>query len=398
MPRGKVNHEELPGAVATEATMRSVIFSGTLLIGIIIIRSMQAVLMEECAVGHKYPFVFQTLMLFPFFMQTVLFFLLTALEYGLRRGISTLVSSAKHMGPVVFFSSLLTVNVVAQGWALVYIDSSTYVVVLQLLVIFVAIAERVLLKREMSAMLWSLVFVQSGAIMSYQWTVSNSRELAHYSSGGEPDGSQLTAPVHSAGTQIIGVLLVVGGMMCCAIGGIFQQRFLQETAELRLSLNVKLFYQFLFGFLGIVLYTISSREAMDSIMKEGFFHGWSHTTLEVGMLMWAAYLVSTLICAYLSALAGAMAIALVVIAVGAFNAIVRDWTTSPLQVVLMVVVSGNSAFFAYLRAHAAPPPPHDVAVKDETDGPTLTLHGLQKGFGTFSADAKRASKFNVEEA
>eukprot|EP00971_Amphidinium_carterae_P012085 238141-Amphidinium_carterae.2 len=128
-----MNHAGVLGAVAMVATMRSVLFSGALLIGIIIIRSVQVVLME--------------------LVTNSTLFLAHSAGAQFRKGIDSLVLSAHYMRPVVFFSALLLVHVVVQCWALVYIDLSTFVVVLQLLVIFVAIAERVLLKRELSAVL-----------------------------------------------------------------------------------------------------------------------------------------------------------------------------------------------------------------------------------------------------
>lgn len=392
--------------MAIPATMHGTLFSGALLISIIVIRSVQALLLEACAVDHKYPFVFQTLLLFPFFMQTCSLFCAVAAEVGFSRGISIIVSSAKYTGPVLLYATLLALNVVLQGWSLLYINSSTYVVVLQLLVVFVALAERLLLDKPMSSTIWLLVFVQSGSVMAYQLTVSDAKEVSLHARsptlhGLHPYHGNLDA---NSGWfyQAVGVGLVVVALMCNSVGSIAQQRFLQTPAsasggigplawfvpEAHMPLSVKLFYQFLFGFLDIVLYTLSSREAVVSIATNGFFFGWTSTTFAVGMCMWGAYLISTLICAYVSALAGAMAIAMVVIAIGAFDAVVRGWPTTALQVFLMFLVSTNSAYFAHLRSKAqAPHKPMDDLALEDAEEPTarvFTLKGMGRSFGTLT--------------
>mmetsp|Transcript_49447 Transcript_49447/g.117646 ORF Transcript_49447/g.117646 Transcript_49447/m.117646 type:complete len:389 (+) Transcript_49447:74-1240(+) len=372
----KVHHSDTAVAVASAATMRAAVFSGTLLVSVIVIRSLQAILLEECAVDHRYPFVFQTLLLFPFFMQTCLTFAFIVCEAGLEGGVALVVTSAKHTLPVAFFAALLAVNVVLQGWSLLYISSSAYAVVLQLLVVFVALAERLVLQRRMSLTLWALVLLQSGAVMSYQMSVNQSQSkpsLTHHSSKG------FEGHTSSSSDQVLGLGLCVMGMLCCSVGSIVQQRFFQHTEDVKMPMSVKFFYQFLYGLLSIVFYTLCRRDAMVSIVHKGFFHGWTSTTLAVGCLMWGAYQVSTMICAYLSALAGAMAVALVVITVGAFNALVRGVPTTSLQIILMLVVSANSALFAYMRQISVP---RSAEVKSDTH--IVSMRDIEGNFGTFS--------------
>merc|ERR1719326_2338589 len=93
----------------------------------------------------------------------------------------------------------------------------------------------------------------------------------------------------------------------------------------------------------------SPTEDRNRLMNNGFFGGWNHWTCVVTVTMWGAMLSGSAISSYISAIAGAFAIAVSVALTGVLECAIfgRSFTTP--QFILMAMVCANAMLYTRER-------------------------------------------------
>jgi len=154
------------------------------------------------------------------------------------------------------------------------------------------------------------------------------------------DSPPLPEPVQGAA---LGVSAWAGMCACLAsvatggFGNILQQRFMQKQSK-AIPVSVKLFYQHIIElFLVLVLLQLRS-EARNHLWTYGFFGGWNQWTTVVSVTMWFSFLSASAISAYISAIAGAFAVAVSVALTGVLEFVFFGRIFSPEQFTLMTMV------------------------------------------------------------
>merc|ERR1719221_2418532 len=107
-------------------------------------------------------------MIGPFFMQIIAYTVQTCSHLGTREGLHALTSQWRYMGPAVFFSIIVSLSMLLQTLSLNYIDASTYIVLLQLVLCFVAVGERFVLGQKSTLAIWCLIILQVACVSYYQ--------------------------------------------------------------------------------------------------------------------------------------------------------------------------------------------------------------------------------------
>jgi len=277
-------------------------------------------------------------MIGPFCMQMVCYTVQTCKELGLATGMQVLRSSWRHMGPAVLFSILVSLSMMLQTLSLNFIDASTFIVLLQLVLVFVAVGEKVVLKQSSTPLIWILIMMQAASVSYYEVSA-----VEGSSTGGSGPKKDMTR-------QLIGMSLVLAACVCSALGTILQQRFLQSASGTVVLLpSVKLFYQHVIGFILMVVALVSNPTSMASIMSDGFFHGWSSTTVLTAVVMWLSFFAASSVTAYVSAMAGAMGSAVVVIVVGVCGSIVKGQPMAPAQIAVICAIAFITTSYTYLK-------------------------------------------------
>lgn len=328
---------------------REFIFSAFLVCAFILTKSAVSLLLQECKRGHhEYPFVVQTVSVSAFVLQLVFYALQTMLSLGFIQGLTTLAVSSREMAPAIFYSALVALSQLLQTISLDYIDASLYIVLMQMTLVLVALGDRFIMKRQATFVLWCLVFAQTGIVICYvrsqsAYNMATQHNATTNSSGqvGD-DGSQ----VIGAAVQAMGIAVCLTAECCSATGCILQQQFMQ-VAKPGLLVSIKLWYQHFFGVIVILMTTTLDWRNVDRIMRNGFFDGWDQQVFVTMLCMWLYAAVASAVTAYLSALTGAMAAAMVVVVISLFELFYHGKVLTILQFSLIVALVVNSG--AYTR-------------------------------------------------
>merc|ERR1719456_292265 len=99
-------------------------------------------------------------MIIPLIMQQVLYSSQACAELGIREGVRMLVSSCGSMAPAVFYSTFIAFGNILQVFSQGLVDASTYSVLMQLVLVCVALGERIILKVTSTRAIWFVVFLQ----------------------------------------------------------------------------------------------------------------------------------------------------------------------------------------------------------------------------------------------
>mmetsp|Transcript_50064 Transcript_50064/g.140381 ORF Transcript_50064/g.140381 Transcript_50064/m.140381 type:complete len:374 (-) Transcript_50064:171-1292(-) len=343
-------------------------FVGFLLVAFVGAKSSLSLLLEASNVGGRgYPFALQTVNVCAFLMQVVFYFCQAARELGPIGAIHCVFSSYKKMGPAMFYSSLVAMSTLLQGLSQNYIDASVYIVLMQLTLVLVALGDRFVMKKPSAPILWCMVFMQTGIVACYTGAAElRRRELAglhvkrteanHILPGGAfptmqpvvPDGELPTRQVESATSQVVGIVLCVLAEICSAGGAILQQRFLQVSSQDLLTC-VKLWWQHVFGLCVLMGSSLAQPATLQLIWEGGFFAGWSALTIATAVCMWLYFLVASTVTAHVSALAGAMSSAIVVLCIAVYKAILTGEEGSLLQRALMLALVLNTCAYVHIK-------------------------------------------------
>jgi len=151
--------------------------------------------------------------------------------------------------------------------------------------------------------------------------------------------------------RLKGIGLCLVACIFSALGTILQQRFLQSAGAgvVVMLPSVKLLYQHLIGFVLMLVALFSQPAAVKVILEKGFFHGWNETTVCASVAMWLSFFVASSVTAYVSAMAGAMGSAVVVIVVGLCGSLVEGHPMSTVQIAVICVIAFTTTTYTYLK-------------------------------------------------
>jgi len=327
------------------------LFNAAALAAFIAVKALVTILLDACSAGEGgYPFVFQTLLLLPFLLQIAFYALQACAELGLEAGVRALLGGYRAMLPAVFYSLMVAVSMLLQTLSQSFLDASTFVVLMQLTLVFVALGERYILKKASTVKIWCLIFLQVACVSLYQLSNSDGRQGSSRSSTEPPQppekGVHAGSPVPSR--FCVGLVLCLMANVSSAIGNILQQQFMQ-AAKTDLSTSIKLCYQHLIGFVLMALVTLSQRSARERILLNGLFDGWDRIVALTSLCLWLSFLAASTVTAYISAMAGAMGSAVVVVVVGSYDMLVNGKATSALQVACILAIASITAAYTYLK-------------------------------------------------
>lgn len=317
---------------------RESVFAAFLVCAFIASKSALSLMLEECKKGrNEYPFVVQTVSACAFVLQLMFYGWQTTNDLGCIQGYMTLRGAWNNMAPAVFYSALVALSGLLQTISQNYIDASFYIVLMQLTLVLVALGDRFIMKKESTFTLWCLVFLQTGIVICFAHT-----ENAH-----KMVTKQRVATV-AAAVQVTGIAICLCAECCSATGAILMQKFMQK-AKPGLPVSVKLWYQHFFGLIVILITIFFDWESVIRIMLHGFFGGWDQQTFLLMLCMWLFFLSASSITAYVSALAGAMSAAMVVIVISLFEVFYRGKAITGLQIFLIAALVINSGAYTKLK-------------------------------------------------
>lgn len=233
---------------------------------------------------------------------------------------------------------MVSLSMLLQTLSLNYIDASTYIVLLQLVLCFVAVGERFVLRQKSTLAIWCLIVLQVCCVSYYELSSLSSKTPTK--AGGAKDNSR----------YLLGMGICIAACLCSAMGTILQQRFLQSATTVVVILpSVKLCYQHIIGFLLMVVALLMQPDSVEAIWKNGFFHGWTTTTVCASCAMWLSFFTASSVTAYVSAMAGAMGSAVVVIVVGVVGSIIKGTPMAPTQIAVIVAIACITTSYTLLK-------------------------------------------------
>lgn len=236
---------------------------------------------------------------------------------------------------------MVSLSFMLQTLSMNYIDASTYIVELQLILVFTAVGEKVVLKQESTVGIWILIVLQFSCVSYYEV----SSLPAPSSSKGAGAGSKMA-------TQLMGMGICMVACICNAIGTILQQKFLQSATKTNAVVilpSVKLCYQHLIGLALMIACLLANPTSVEAVIQKGFFHGWTRTTVFCSVAMWLSFFTASSVTAYVSAMAGAMGSAVVVIVVGICGSIVGGETMTPVSIGVICCIAVITASYTVLK-------------------------------------------------
>jgi len=338
--------------------------SGFLLAVFTVIKSSISILLMAARAGSTdgFPFLFETVLVFPFTMQVVFYTGQTCATLGWKPGLRAIRTASPSMGPCVFYAFFIVSTALLQTYSLQFILPSTFVVLQQLTMVFIALGEVLVFAMRPLNRAWMLIFVQVLCVALFQYSAHlpsvDSPVIHHMPSvilGGTPavhrHSSLNLVDMHT----VLGMSVWAAGMTACLIsvgtgacGSILAQRFMQTQAK-HVPVSVKLLYQHVIELLFVMVVVQSRTEDRNRLMINGFFGGWNHWTCVVSVTMWFAMVSGSAISSYISAIAGAFAIAVSVALTGLLECAIFGRSFSTLQFVLMVMVCMTAMLYTRER-------------------------------------------------
>eukprot|EP00747_Dinoflagellata_sp_TGD_P184810 gnl/TRDRNA2_/TRDRNA2_40799_c0_seq1.p1 gnl/TRDRNA2_/TRDRNA2_40799_c0~~gnl/TRDRNA2_/TRDRNA2_40799_c0_seq1.p1 ORF type:complete len:333 (+),score=53.40 gnl/TRDRNA2_/TRDRNA2_40799_c0_seq1:77-1075(+) len=254
-----------------------------------------------------FPFILETMLVFPFIAQTAYYFVLLAKFHNgsAATALKDLWRCTSHLGPCLLFSVMVAAGPMFETQSVGYLDASTVVVLKQSQILFSAFFEMAILGAVPSLTLWSILFLQVACVGGFNALEQGATGTGQTDNSGLPDG------------YLFGVALVFLSTFCVGLGGILQQRYLQRQAQ-SVPMPAKLIYQHVIGLLVISAKMLARPGAIQRLQTGGFFDGWNKWTYMCSLATWLFYLSSTAAVAYVSSMAGAVVgtIALVLTGIG----------------------------------------------------------------------------------
>jgi len=323
--------------------------SGLLLGVFTLIKSSISLLLVLARAGSNkgFPFLFETVLVFPFTMQTIYYTGQTCTALGdFRAGLAAIKAAAPSMGPCLFYAGFITSTTLLETYSLQFILPSTFVVLKQLTMVVIAVGEVIMFAARPSKKAWLLIFAQVLCVGLFQ--CSSSQPIAHRVPsvilGGTPSVHKVGLAPNIANMVpgvVLGMSAWAAGMSACLLsvatggfGSILQQHFMQGQAK-AIPVSIKLFYQHVIELFWVMILLSSDR---NQLWTDGFFAGWNRWTFLVSLAMWFSFLSASAISANISALAGAFAIAVSVALTGVLECSIFGREFSREQFALMGMV------------------------------------------------------------
>lgn len=342
------------GEMGMEALPLGLTCSGLLLATFTVVKSSISVLLMVARGGSQegFPFLFETVLVFPFAMQAIFYTGQTCMALGIGPGIKAIRAASSSMGPCLFYAVFITSTTLLETYSLQYIYPSTFVVLKQLTMVGIALGEVLLFAVRPSTRAWVLICAQVLCVALFQYSVhapSSPHPQRHHipsvTLGGHPvvvhkHPSMNLVEIHT----VLGMTAQAAGLTACllsvgtgACGSLLAQRFMQRQAK-HVPVSVKLLYQHVIELLLVVMVVHSRTEDRHRLWREGFFAGWNHWTCVVTVTMWFAFLSGSAISSYISAIAGAFAIAVSVALTGLLECFLFGHFFSQFEFVLILMV------------------------------------------------------------
>jgi len=333
--------------------------SGILLAIFTCIKSSVSLLLVAARAGSKdgFPFLFETVLFFPFMMQALTYTSQTCATLGFREGLMAIKQASSSMGPCMFYAGFITCTTLLETYSLQFIFPSTFVVLKQLTMVVIAVGEVIVFGSKPSQRAWFLIFAQMVCVGLFQFSSSPAGDThGHISSvilGGTPAHHKPMALIAEASGT--GMSIWAGGMTACLLsvatggfGSVLQQRFMQKQAQ-DVPVSIKLWYQHVIELCLVMTLLASRSEDRHHLWDQGFFGGWNHWTFLVTATMWFAMLTGSAISANISAIAGSFAIAVSVALTGVLECAVFGREFSHEQFTLMAMVCGIAMLYTRER-------------------------------------------------
>lgn len=331
--------------------------SGLLLAAFTVIKSSISILLMAARAGSRdgFPFLFETVLVFPFTMQAIFYTTQTCFTHGFGSGIKAIKDASSSMAPCLFYALFITSTTLLETYSLQFIFPSTFVVLKQLTMVVIAFGEVLVFSAKPSRKAWALIFAQVCCVALFQYSCAlpspvHPHHVHHIPTtfiGGHPHLVHKKTSLNliaEKGQTVLGMTVWAAGMTAClisvgtgAFGSILQQRFMQRQAK-HVPVSVKLLYQHIIE-LFLVMTVVQSRTVdRNHLLTAGFFGGWNLWTFIVTVTMWFAMLSGSAISANISALAGAFAIAVSVALTGVLECVLFGHSFSPWEFSLMAMV------------------------------------------------------------
>eukprot|EP00928_Gymnodinium_smaydae_P004568 TRINITY_DN1154_c0_g3_i1.p1 TRINITY_DN1154_c0_g3~~TRINITY_DN1154_c0_g3_i1.p1 ORF type:complete len:427 (-),score=69.92 TRINITY_DN1154_c0_g3_i1:160-1302(-) len=301
-----------------------------------------------------FPFLFETILVFPFTMQMIFYTCQTCWIMGTERGIQCIFQSAPRMGPVMIYSGFITATTVLETYSLQYLPPSVVSVLRQLTMVVLAVGEVVVLSMRPSMNAKLLICSQACLVAYYQYMSTHMGK------------SGLQADEYFG----FGVIACLGSVLTGGFGTILQQRFMQQEAS-AIPVSVKLLYQHLVELWIVVALMLLRDDSRSRLMTYGFFGGWNRWTFAVTIVLWLYTLAASSVTAYVSALTGAVAVAVSVALTASLEATIFGRHFSVMQCMVLACVCFVA--MAYARERTAPMRANSEDPKRQLFGPFLPL-------------------------
>jgi len=338
---------------ATENLPLGLAGSGLLLAVFTCIKSSIGLLLKAARDGRKdgFPFLFETLLIFPFVMQALFYTAQTCAALGALRGIRAIVSAAPSMVPCLFYSWFITSTTLLETYSLQFLPPSMFAVLKQLTMVTIAVLESLILAARPSCVCWLLIAGQATCVATFQY-ISTAPAWA----------SAVTDHAGSAATEsdaglAVGVITCLISVLTGGLGSVLQQRFMQRQAKAVL-VSVKLLYQHVIELM-LVLVLLGARfesaqrsgapRGLSSLFAGGLLEGWNRWAYVVSAGMWLSFLAASSVSAYVSAIAGAFAVAVSVVLTGTFEFLFFGHRFSATQFALMCCICTIAIFYTRER-------------------------------------------------
>eukprot|EP00419_Tripos_fusus_P005913 CAMPEP_0172687862 /NCGR_PEP_ID=MMETSP1074-20121228/22013_1 /TAXON_ID=2916 /ORGANISM="Ceratium fusus, Strain PA161109" /LENGTH=370 /DNA_ID=CAMNT_0013507399 /DNA_START=40 /DNA_END=1152 /DNA_ORIENTATION=+ len=300
-------------------------------------------LLIDAARGHGtgFPFIIDTVFVFPFFAQSVLFFVQLIVEEGsFGRALQVLKNTKPYLGQCFIYSAANAVGNIIQALSQGYMTASSFVILRQSRLLVSAFLEAYVLGVQPTPQLVMVLLLLFGSVTAFNIACSPTLVPSAH------DHSVVTGYDHSGEVFLfIGVTLISWGV-------VLQQRFMQREA-LEIPLAAKLFYQHVFSLLVLVLKLTSSNEARSRILHEGLFAGWDVWAWSATMVTWIECLAFSFVVAKFSAMAAIVTGAVSVILTCTGDILMFGRPIKPPQVMLMGLVTALATLYGVLKSNIA---------------------------------------------
>lgn len=308
--------------------------------------------------GHEdgFPFLFETVLVFPFTMQVVFYTAQTCWQLrSTYRGLVAIRAAVPSLGPCCFYATFITSTTLLETYSLQFILPSMFVVLKQLTMVVIAMGEVLLFAARPSSVAWSIISFQAVCVGLFQYSSASSKpHIATADDGMEA----LDRTAREAAALTLGVCACLLSVATGGMGSILQQRFMQKQAK-AVPISVKLLWQHAIELCLVIMLVLVRSKGRSRLLNEGFFSGWNKWACIVSVSMWFSFLTASAISAYISALSGAFAVAVSVALTGVLEFVLFGRVFTGAQFVLMICVCLNAVFYTKVRMSSLGSAPDD---------------------------------------